>query len=169
LALQFARVQYADFVEEQLPRKLVRRARVGYDEDRHAGLILMPEQRPQLASLDVGRGEGFGEETDAHTQDCEPLRFVEMLRQAGNLKAETMTRPIGGKLIRLVGASEHEGLRRERGRVIECLAAERMRVPAIGAVHLIEQEIVIEIGAQSLCRGDTDIDLVAQQRGRSWD
>ena len=57
----------------------------------------MPKQRPQPASLDVGRGEGFGEETDADTENGEPLRFVEMLGKAGDFKAETMTRAIGGR------------------------------------------------------------------------
>jgi hypothetical protein len=59
----------ADLGEEQLARKLGGAARVGDHEDRHAGLILMPKQRPQPASLDVGRGEGFGEETDADTEN----------------------------------------------------------------------------------------------------
>jgi hypothetical protein len=69
----------ADLGKKQLARKLTGRARIGDHEHRHAGLILMPKQRPQPASLDVGRGEGFGEETDADTENGEPLRFVEML------------------------------------------------------------------------------------------
>ena len=70
---------HADFGQEQLARKLAWCARVSDHEHGHAGLILMPKQRPQPASLDIGRGEGFGEETDAHTENGEPLRFVEML------------------------------------------------------------------------------------------
>ena len=154
----------ADLGEQQLARKLPGRARVGDHEHGHAGLILMPKQRPQPASLDVGRGEGFGEETDADAENGEPLRFVEMLGQSGNLKAKTMTRAIGSELVRLVGAGEHEGLARERGRVGEGLAIKRMRLAAIDAVRLIEQEVVGEIGAKGLRRGDADIDLVAQKR-----
>ena len=148
-----------------MARKFTGGARVGDHEDGHAGLIFTPKQPPQPASLDVGRGEGFGEDTDAHTEDGEPLRFVEMFGQADNLNAETMSRPVGGKLIGLIGAGEHEGLARKRGRFIERLAVERMRLAAIGAVRLIEEKIVIEIGAKGLRRGDTDIDLVAQKRG----
>jgi hypothetical protein len=87
-----------------------------------------------------------------------------MLREASNLQAESMTRPIGGQHIGLVRAGEHEGLRRELGRMIERLAVERMRLPAIGPVDLLKQEIVVEIGAQSLRGGDANIHLVTQQR-----
>jgi hypothetical protein len=59
----------ADLGEQKLARKLSGRARIGDHEDWHAGVILMPKQRPQPASLDVGRGEGFGEETDAHAEN----------------------------------------------------------------------------------------------------
>ena len=159
------RRQDADLGKKQLPRELVGRARIGDHEDRHAWLLGTPKKRPQPACLDIGRGKGFGEETDADAQDREPLCLIQMFRQPGNLKAEAMTRPIGGELIGLVGAGEHEGLCRERGRIVEGLAIKRVRLPAKGAVHFVEQEVVVEIGAQSLRRGDTDIDLVAQKRG----
>jgi hypothetical protein len=71
----------ADFGEKQLAGKLAGRARIGDHEDGHAGLILMPKQGPEPAGLDIGGGKGFGEETDADAENCEPLRFVEMLGQ----------------------------------------------------------------------------------------
>src|SRR5512136_1284911 len=87
----------ADLGEEKLARELAGRASISDDEYRHAWLLGAPEQRPESPRFDVGRGERFGKETDADTQDGEALRLVEMFRESGDPKAETMTRAIGGE------------------------------------------------------------------------
>ena len=61
-----------------------------------------------------------------------------------------MTSSMGSELVRLVGASEREGMARERRRVGKGLALERVQLPAIDTVRLIEQEVVREIGAKGL-------------------
>jgi hypothetical protein len=48
-----------------LARKLAGGALVGNDEDGHAWLFSMPKERPETPRLNVGRGKGFGKETDA--------------------------------------------------------------------------------------------------------
>ena len=89
--------RYADFGEKQLARKLTGRAGIGDDEDWHRWLFGMSKQRPQPARLNIGSGKRFGKETDSNTQNGKSLRFVKMLRQAGDLKAEAMTCPVGGQ------------------------------------------------------------------------
>src|ERR1700704_1465760 len=76
-----------------------------------------------------------------------------------------MARPIGRQNVRLVCAGEYEGLPRERRRIVERPAIKQMAGTAIDAVELIEEEVVIEIGAQGLRRRYADIDLVTQKGG----
>ena len=165
ISIRYAR--YADFGEKQLARKLTRRTGISDDEDRHRWLFGMSKKRPEPARLNVGSGKRFRKETNSNAQDCKSFSFVKMLRKPGDVKAEAMTCPVRGQSIRLIRAGKNERLPRESGRMVESPGVKGMAPSTIRPVHLIEQEVVVEVGALSLRRGYANIYFVSKQRGRN--